>query len=36
VGTVTVSGVPQREDHGIVVEALAGLLGRDVAGLALA
>jgi len=27
VGAVTVSGVPQREDHAIVVEALAGLCG---------
>ena len=27
VGTVTVSGVPQREDHAIVVEALAALCG---------
>ena len=27
VGSVTVSGVPQREDHAIVVEALAGLCG---------
>lgn len=30
VGAVTVSGVPQREDHAIVVEALAGLCGVDV------
>ena len=35
VGTVTVSGVPQRDDHGIVVEALAGLFGRELQGLAL-
>jgi uncharacterized protein (UPF0303 family) len=27
VGVVTVSGVPQREDHAIVVESLAGLCG---------
>jgi uncharacterized protein (UPF0303 family) len=27
VGVVTVSGVPQRDDHGIVVEALAALCG---------
>ena len=27
IGAVTVSGVPQREDHGIVVEALAALCG---------
>jgi uncharacterized protein (UPF0303 family) len=31
VGTVTVSGVPQREDHGIVVEALAALCGVSLA-----
>ena len=31
VGTVTVSGVPQREDHGIVVEALALLCGVSLA-----
>ena len=34
VGVVTVSGVPQREDHAIVVEALAELCGiplKDVA-----
>jgi uncharacterized protein (UPF0303 family) len=31
VGTVTVSGVPQREDHGIVVEALADLCGVPLA-----
>jgi uncharacterized protein (UPF0303 family) len=35
VGTVTVSGVPQREDHGIVVEALAGFFGKALSGLAL-
>jgi uncharacterized protein (UPF0303 family) len=31
VGTVTVSGVPQREDHAIVVEALALLCGVPLA-----
>jgi uncharacterized protein (UPF0303 family) len=31
VGTVTVSGVPQREDHAIVVEALASLCGVALA-----
>lgn len=35
VGTITVSGLPQRADHGMVVEALAGHLGRDLATLAL-
>jgi uncharacterized protein (UPF0303 family) len=29
VGSVTVSGLPQRQDHEMVVEALCGLLGRD-------
>jgi uncharacterized protein (UPF0303 family) len=28
VGTVTVSGVPQREDHGFVVEMLCAFLGK--------
>lgn len=31
VGCVTVSGVPQREDHAIVVEALAALCGVPLA-----
>lgn len=31
VGTVTVSGLPQREDHAMVVEQLAGLCGLDPA-----
>ena len=29
VGSVTVSGLPQRADHELVVEALCSLLGRD-------
>jgi uncharacterized protein (UPF0303 family) len=36
VGSVTVSGLPQREDHNLVVEALALVTGRDAAALALA
>jgi uncharacterized protein (UPF0303 family) len=36
VGSVTVSGLPQRADHELVVEALCGLLGRDYAELMLA
>jgi uncharacterized protein (UPF0303 family) len=36
VGVVTVSGVPQRQDHAIVVEALAGLCGVSLADVALA
>jgi uncharacterized protein (UPF0303 family) len=35
VGSVTVSGLPQRADHELVVEALCGLLGRDYASLKL-
>ena len=35
IGTVTVSGVPQREDHGIVVEALAQLCGVALEAVAL-
>ena len=35
VGSVTVSGLPQRADHELVVEALCGLLGRDYAALRL-
>jgi len=31
VGSVTVSGLPQRADHELVVEALCGLLDRDYA-----
>jgi uncharacterized protein (UPF0303 family) len=36
VGSVTVSGLPQRADHELVVEALCGLLGRDYSELRLA
>ena len=35
VGAVTVSGLPQRDDHRIVVEAMAKVLGRDIADIAL-
>ncbi|HWB32790.1 MAG TPA: heme-degrading domain-containing protein [Acidobacteriaceae bacterium] len=35
VGAVTVSGLPQREDHNLVVEALCTLTGRDLAALRL-
>lgn len=35
VGCITVSGVPQREDHGFVVEMIAAHLGLDPAPLAL-
>ena len=35
VGAVTVSGAPEREDHALVVEALAHLLGVSLAGLTL-
>jgi len=33
VGSVTVSGLPQRADHELVVEALCDLLGREYASL---
>ena len=36
VGCVTVSGLPQRADHELVVEALCAELGRDYAALRLA
>lgn len=36
VGVVAVSGLPQREDHNLVVHALAAHLGLDAATLALA
>ena len=35
VGSVTVSGLPQRADHELVVEALCSLIGRDYAELKL-
>jgi uncharacterized protein (UPF0303 family) len=35
VGVVTVSGVPQREDHALVVEALAGVCGVPLSDVAL-
>jgi uncharacterized protein (UPF0303 family) len=36
VGSATISGLAQRDDHELVVEALCGLLGRDYAELELA
>jgi uncharacterized protein (UPF0303 family) len=35
IGSVTVSGVPQRADHELAVEGIWGELGRDYAGLRL-
>ncbi len=35
-GSITVSGLPQREDHNVVVAALCEFLGKDAAELALA
>jgi uncharacterized protein (UPF0303 family) len=35
VGSVTVSGLPQRADHELAVEALCAELGRDYAALRL-
>ena len=36
IGAVAVSGLPQREDHGMVVAALARVLGQDIADATLA
>lgn len=35
IGAITVSGLPQREDHNLVVEVLAAFLDQPLAGLAL-
>jgi uncharacterized protein (UPF0303 family) len=35
VGSVTVSGLPMRQDHELAIEALCSLLGRDYATLKL-
>ena len=35
VGSIAVSGLPEREDHGVIVEVLAEVLGKDINGLAL-
>jgi uncharacterized protein (UPF0303 family) len=35
VGSLTVSGLPQRADHELVIEALCGLLGKDYTALQL-
>ncbi|MEC5385888.1 heme-degrading domain-containing protein [Uliginosibacterium sp. H3] len=35
VGSITVSGLPQRDDHGVIVEVLADVLGQNIAELAL-
>jgi len=35
IGTITVSGLPQRQDHELVVEVLADLLGQPLGELAL-
>ena len=36
IGAVTISGLPQRDDHAMVVAALAAFAGRDAAALAFA
>ncbi|MDE2384445.1 MAG: heme-degrading domain-containing protein [Alphaproteobacteria bacterium] len=35
IGSITVSGIPQRDDHGFVVQALCAFLGKNHAKLAL-
>jgi uncharacterized protein (UPF0303 family) len=35
IGAVTVSGLPQRDDHNMVVEAIGRMLGRDLSSLSL-
>jgi uncharacterized protein (UPF0303 family) len=35
VGTITISGLPQREDHNVVVEVLANWLNQPLSELAL-
>lgn len=35
IGAVTVSGLPQREDHNMVVEALARMMNKDISSLRL-
>jgi uncharacterized protein (UPF0303 family) len=35
IGTVTVSGLPQRDDHAMLIEELAGMLGVPLAEVAL-
>ncbi len=34
-GTITISGLPQRDDHSVIVQVLAEFLGQNAAGLAL-
>jgi uncharacterized protein (UPF0303 family) len=35
IGAITVSGLPQREDHSLIVDVLANILGEDAKALAL-